>query len=88
MAMSAAPGGLKLHARGTRVDVAAEDRGPMMRAAAIALDVWQGTVSAKWVIQKMAPSIGFQIGKPWYFHRREAELWRDEWIAQHRGGAQ
>jgi hypothetical protein len=59
----------------------------MLTAGAIAREVWEGKVSAKWVIEKMA-DIGFKIGKPWYFYEREAEIWRDKWIEQHRGGAQ
>ena len=78
---------LKLHPRVGGTAVPPEDRGPMLPADAIALEVWEGRVSAKWVIQKMASAIGFKIGKPWYFYRSEAEAWRDAWIAQRRGGA-
>lgn len=78
---------LKLHARKRALDLPPEDRGPMLTADVIALEVWQGRVSAKWVIEKMAGAIGFKIGKPWYFYRGEAEAWRDEWIAKRRGGS-
>lgn len=82
------PGALKLHPRDKGVAALPEDRGPMLPAERIAAEVWESKVSAKWVIQKMAASIGFKLGKAWYFYQGEAELWRDEWIAKHRGGAQ
>ncbi len=78
---------LKLLARAKRPEIAPEDRGPMLPANAIALEVWEDRVSAKWVIQKMAATIGFKLGKTWYFYRGEAEAWRDEFIAKRRGGA-
>lgn len=82
-----ATGELKLHERARRSDIAPEHRGPMLPANSIALEVWENRFSGKWVIQKMAPEIGFKLGKAWYFYKREAEHWRDQYVEQHRGGA-
>lgn len=56
-----------------------EDLGPTITAAEVASRVWEGYVSVKWVIQYMAPEIGFKPGKPWLFHEKEAIAWRQEW---------
>jgi hypothetical protein len=61
-----------------------ENRGPTITAAEVAKRVWEGFVSVKWVIQYMAPEIGFKPGKPWLFHENEARAWREEWIRTHR----
>jgi hypothetical protein len=79
---------LKLHPRAGRASVPPEERGPMMTADKVARDIWEGTVSAKWVIYNMAGEIGFKIGKPWYFYEAEARAWKDEWIAKQRGETQ
>jgi hypothetical protein len=79
---------LKLHARSSGIRVAPEERGPMMTADKVARAVWEGAVSAKWVIANMAGEIGFKIGKPWYFYENEARAWKEEWIAKQRGETQ
>lgn len=61
----------------------AGDRGPMLNAEEIARTVWDGKVSAKWVIGKMR-SIAFKPGKEWLWYQTEAEQWREEWLATRR----
>jgi hypothetical protein len=82
------PNDLKLHSRTRMTSLPPEDRGPMITACQCARGVWEGKVSAKWIIQHFAGLIGFKIGKPWYFYENEARVAKDRWIAEQRGESQ
>lgn len=60
------------------VAIEVEDRGRTMTAPEVAELICEGHVSAKWIIQKMAPHIGSKPGREWLFYENEARaMWEN-----------
>jgi hypothetical protein len=61
------------------------DRGALLNAAEIAQLVCQGKFSARWVIERMGPTIGKKPGREWLFFENEARKWWARFLDAKRG---
>ena len=54
---------------------ATNDRGRLLTATEVAELVCDGRFSARWIIDRMGPTIGTKPGREWLFYKVEARQW-------------
>lgn len=59
-------------------------RGRTLTAPEVAELVCAGKRSAKWVIQRMGPTIGSKPGRNWFFSEHDARRWWNEYVSPKR----
>lgn len=58
------------------------DRGPIRTARELAALVFDGRVSAKWVLARVAPEKRFRYGREVCWYEADAREWKAWWIAE------
>jgi hypothetical protein len=64
------------------------DRGRLMSAPDVAQLVCDGRLSARWVIERMGPTIGLKPGREWLFYEADARKWWAKYLERGKGGRQ
>jgi hypothetical protein len=61
------------------------DRGALLSAPEVAELICQAKFSARWVIERMGPTIGLKPGREWLFYEADARKWWTRFLEAKRG---